>query len=158
MKKARRQYTREFKLEALQMQETSGKSATQIERELGIGKGNLYRWRRKLAQDGQEAFPGHGRLTSEQERIRQLEGENAILRQERDILKESRGLLLAPKKMRVQFVNEHRDEFPIRRICKALTFHLVAIMPGANGRPARERWPTKSCTTRSSVTNDNHGV
>lgn len=67
MKKARRQYTREFKLEALQMQETSGKSATQIERELGIGKGNLYRWRRKLAQDGQEAFPGHGRLTSEQE-------------------------------------------------------------------------------------------
>jgi hypothetical protein len=48
MKKTRRNYTREFKLEALRLLETSGKSAPQIERDLGIGKGNLYRWKRKL--------------------------------------------------------------------------------------------------------------
>jgi transposase len=98
MKKNRRQYTREFKLEALQLHETSGKSAAQIERELGIGKGNLYRWKRKLAQDGQEAFPGHGRLTAEQERIRQLEREVAILRQERDILKKAVAIFSHPKR------------------------------------------------------------
>ena len=97
MKQIRRQYTREFKLEALQLLETSGKSASQIERELGIGKGNLYRWKRKLAQDGQEAFPGHGRLSSEQERIRQLERENAILRQQRDILKKAVAIFSHPK-------------------------------------------------------------
>lgn len=50
MKKDRRQYTREFKLEALRLLETSGKSATQIERDLGIGSGNLYRWKRKLTR------------------------------------------------------------------------------------------------------------
>lgn len=65
MKKIRRQYTREFKLEALRLLETSGKSAAQIERDLGIGSGNLYRWKQKQDKDGQHAFPGHGRLTPE---------------------------------------------------------------------------------------------
>jgi transposase len=89
MKNARRQYTREFKMEAVRLLETSGKSARQLERELGIGSGNLSRWKREFAADGEGAFPGHGRLTPEQERLRQLERENEILRQERDILKKA---------------------------------------------------------------------
>ena len=60
MNKTRRQYTREFKLETLRLLETSGKSAAQIERDLGIGSGNLYRWKRQLAKDGQDAFPVQG--------------------------------------------------------------------------------------------------
>ena len=97
MKKNRRQYTREFKLEALRLLETSGKSAAQIEQDLGIGSGNLYRWTRKLAKDGEYAFPGHGLLTPEQEQIRQLERENAILRQQRDILKKAVAIFSHPK-------------------------------------------------------------
>ncbi len=97
MKKDRRSYTREFKIEALRLLETSGKSASQIERDLGIGQGNLWRWKRKLTQDGEYAFPGHGRLTPEQERIRQLERENEILRQQRDILKKAVAIFSHPK-------------------------------------------------------------
>jgi transposase-like protein len=41
MKKPRKQYAREFKMEAVRLLETSGQSATQLERELGIGKSNL---------------------------------------------------------------------------------------------------------------------
>jgi transposase len=89
MKKARRQYTREFKTEAVRLLETSGKSARQLERELGIESGNLSRWKQEFAADGEDAFPGYGRLTPEQERLRQLERENEILRQERDILKKA---------------------------------------------------------------------
>ena len=84
-----KQYGREFKVEALHLLETSGKSAAQLERELGIGKGNLSRWKRQSVKDGEDAFPGHGRLTPEQERLRRLERENEILRQERDILKKA---------------------------------------------------------------------
>jgi len=87
MKKSRRTYTREFKLEALRLLETSGKSAAQLERELGIGSSCLSRWKQEQAKESEHAFPGQGRLTPEQERIRQLERENEILRQERDILK-----------------------------------------------------------------------
>jgi transposase len=76
-------------LEALQLLETSGKSAAQIERDLGIGPGCLSRWKSKFSQEGDQAFPGHGRLVPEQDRIRHLERENEFLRQERDILKKA---------------------------------------------------------------------
>ena len=89
MTRVLKQYSREFKREAVRLLETSGRSAVQLERELGIGKGNLSRWKRKLAEDGQEAFPGHGRLTPEQDELRRLKRENEILRQERDILKKA---------------------------------------------------------------------
>ena len=98
MKKTRRQYTREFKLEALRLLETSGKSAAQIERDLGIGSGNLYRWKHKLAEKGEYAFPGHGCPDPEQEHIRQLERKVEILRQERDILKKAVAIFSHPSK------------------------------------------------------------
>jgi transposase len=98
MTKSRRQYSREFKQEAVQLLETSGKSASELERELGIGKGNLWRWKREFAADGEDAFPGHGRLTPEQERLRQLERENEILRQERDILKKAVAIFSRPSR------------------------------------------------------------
>jgi len=98
MKKTRRKYTREFKFEALRLLETSSKSAAQIERDLGIGTGNLHRWKRKLAADGKDAFPGQGRLVPEQERIRQLEREIKVLRQERDILKKAVAIFSHPSK------------------------------------------------------------
>ena len=98
MTKERKQYNRAFKQEAVRLLETSGKSASELEQELGIGKGNLWRWKRKFAADGQNAFPGHGRLTPEQERLRQLERENEILRQERDILKKAMAIFAYPSK------------------------------------------------------------
>ena len=98
MKKARRTYTSEFKLEAIRLSETSGKSDAQIERNLGISPSCLYRWKKEFAQDGEHAFPGRGRLTPEQEHIRQLEREVELLRQERDILKKAVAIFSHPSK------------------------------------------------------------
>jgi transposase len=98
MTEVRRQYTREFRLEAVRLLETSGKRVSQLERELGIGRGNLSRWKKQLAAHGEDAFPGHGRLTPEGERLRQLERENEILRQERDILKKAVAIFSRPSK------------------------------------------------------------
>ena len=97
MIRKRRTYTAEFKREAVRLLETSGKSASQIERDLGIGKGNLWRWEKKLTRDGKHAFPGHGRQPPEQEQIRQLKRENEILRQQRDILKKAVAIFTHPK-------------------------------------------------------------
>ena len=98
MAKKRRVYRPEFRREAVGLLETSGKSAAQIERDLGIGAGCLTRWKRNLAEDGENAFPGHGRLAPDQERVRQLERENEILRQERDILKKAVAIFSQPSK------------------------------------------------------------
>jgi transposase len=93
----RKQYTREFKLEAIQLVEKSGRSASQLERDLDIGRGSLWRWKREFVADGEDAFPGHGRLTPEQDRLRQLEPEIEVLRQERDILKTAIAIFSRPK-------------------------------------------------------------
>ena len=89
MKRVRKMYSREFKLEALQLVESSGKSAAQIARDLGIPEGSLYRWRNEFSARGDHAFPGQGNLPADQEELRKLRREIEILRQERDILKKA---------------------------------------------------------------------
>ena len=89
MTKKRRTYSKEFKLETIELARTSGKSDMQLERELGLGGGCLYNWRKQLEQDGEEAFVGKGHLKKDDEYIRKLERDLAIARQERDILKKA---------------------------------------------------------------------
>ncbi|MEJ2003232.1 MAG: transposase [Maritimibacter sp.] len=94
----KRTYLPEFKREAIQLWQSSGKSASTIENELGITPGLLSRWKRKQDKNGQTAFPGKGHLIPEQEKMRQLEKENVILRQERDILKKAVAIFSNPSR------------------------------------------------------------
>ena len=96
MAQKRKTYTREFKLEALHLVETSGKPIAQIERDLGLSKGLMHHWKRQLSRDGEGAFPGKGRLKVQDELIRQLRRDNKILRQERDILKKAVAIFSQP--------------------------------------------------------------
>jgi transposase len=97
MGKPRKRYTTEFKIEAVRLLESSGKSAVQIERELGIGAGNLWRWKQRYGSDNGPGERDPGRRTPEQERIRALERENEVLRQERDFLKKAVAIFSQPK-------------------------------------------------------------
>ena len=85
--KTKKQYTREYKLEVLELLRTSGKSKAELERDLGLFPGQIKAWQRAPAQDGQQAFPGAGHQTDSDAENRRLRRENDILRQERDILK-----------------------------------------------------------------------
>lgn len=98
MTKKRRTYSREFKLDAVRLAEASDESVAQIERNLGITEGCLRKWRKRLATDGENAFPGHGNLPPDQERLRQLERELEIVRQERDILKKAIAIFSRPSR------------------------------------------------------------
>jgi transposase len=92
MRTPRKRYTKEFKLEAINLAESSGKPMAQIEQELGITNGLLGKWREKYKEAGSVAFPGEGNLKPTEERIRDLERENMRLRQEREILKKVLGI------------------------------------------------------------------
>ena len=89
MPKHQRTFTREFKVEAAQLVQASKKSQTQIARELGIADSTLHHWCKQFAQQGEQAFPGSGHQTLQEEEIRHLKRENELLRQERDILKKA---------------------------------------------------------------------
>jgi transposase len=47
------------------------------------------KWCKEFANAGDQAFPGKGHQTELEEKVKQLQRENEILRQERDILKKA---------------------------------------------------------------------
>jgi len=96
--RTKKTYTQEFKLEAIRLYESSEKTMAEVEQELGIAPTLLSKWRRQLKQEGSEAFPGKGRLTGAEAELARLRRENAILRQEREILKKAVGLFSAPNR------------------------------------------------------------
>jgi transposase InsO family protein len=67
--KRKRTYTREFKLEALRLLETSGKSKAQIEQDLGLGAGCLSRWEKEYATEGEEVVHHSVYHTRDQARV-----------------------------------------------------------------------------------------
>ncbi len=87
MPKQRRNYTREFKVEAVRRIAAEGKSLAEVARELGLGEGLLRRWKQALADEGDQAFPGKGHQPAVEEELRRLRAENQRLRMEREILK-----------------------------------------------------------------------
>jgi len=98
MAEKRRTYTREFKIEAVGLLETSGKSGREIEDDLGIGRGQIYRWRRQLVEENGNirAFPGTGMARDEE--FMRLKRELAIVREEREILRKAVAIFSRPKR------------------------------------------------------------
>jgi transposase len=80
----RRQFTEEFKRDAVELVRATGRPIAQIAQELGIYDSTLGNWVRQDRIDRGEA---EGLTTEERARLRQLEAENAKLRMERDLLK-----------------------------------------------------------------------
>lgn len=90
MARTRRKYSEEFKREAVQLMETSGKPVAEIARELGMNDNNLYRWRRAYGSDVSVATNSSAASMSELEaEVKRLKRENEVLRQERDVLKKA---------------------------------------------------------------------
>ena len=94
----RRSYSREFKVQAVKMITEQGLSIREVSRDLGVSETVIRNWKRKLAEDADQAFPGNGRLTADQEELRRLREENRQLRMERDILKKATALFANEKK------------------------------------------------------------
>ena len=87
MGKKRRSYSREFKLEAVALVTVGGLSISQAARDLGVSQTVLGRWKRQFEADPEQAFTGKGKLKTQDEELARLRRELAIVRQERDILK-----------------------------------------------------------------------
>ena len=85
MGKSQPTYTKEFKQEAARLVETSEKTMSQIAKDLGIADSTLSHWCKMFARQGEQAFPGSGHQTPQEEEIRRLKRELEIVKQERDI-------------------------------------------------------------------------
>jgi len=90
MKRERRQFTKEFKIEAVELALRSNKSIVEISGDLGIRPELLYRWKSDYKASKEHAFPGSGHLHDpEEEQVRRLKRELMSVQEERDILKKA---------------------------------------------------------------------
>lgn len=80
----RRQFSREFKEEAVRLLAESGRPLTHVARELALRPEQLREWRRQFGTSAPAPPP-----SSEAEELRRLRRELELTRQERDFLKKA---------------------------------------------------------------------
>jgi transposase len=89
MARQRRTYTSEFKVEAVKLITEKGYSVAEAARSLDIGETLLRSWKISLQANGDQAFPGNGRLPAHEEELRRLRADVKRLLMEREILKKA---------------------------------------------------------------------
>ncbi|MES3464006.1 IS3 family transposase [Enterobacter hormaechei] len=113
-KKPRKQYTPEFRNEALKLAERIGVAAAA--RELSLYESQLYAWRSKI---------NNARSSSEREQEMAVE----IARLKRQLAEQAEELAIPPKgrdilreapEMKYVFIEKHRAEFSVKAICRVL--------------------------------------
>jgi transposase len=89
MEKRQGRYSKEFKQEVLRMSEVGDKSIAELERELGLTRGLIQKWRERY-RIGEKSQGLQRSVESEGEaEIRRLRRELEVAREERDILKKA---------------------------------------------------------------------
>ncbi len=79
-------YSEQFKRDAVQLLRSSGRSPTQLAKELGISRGSLANW---AQQTDVNAGQAEGLTSDEREELRRLRREVKVLAEEREILKKA---------------------------------------------------------------------
>jgi transposase len=85
----RKHFTKEFKLEAVRLLEHSGKSSTELARQLGVRRNQLYKWQSELRGKADRAFPGRGPHPESADEVTRLKRDLEKVTEERDILKKA---------------------------------------------------------------------
>lgn len=84
-----RHFSREFKIDAVQLVTEKKMPASKVAQELDIHPNLLHIWKRKYLKEGEKAFNGKGRITPEKAEIRRLRKDLERIKEERDILKKA---------------------------------------------------------------------
>ena len=98
MGKINRYFTREFKVNAVQLVIEKKMSVRKVADELDIHPNLLSIWKGKYMKDGEKAFSGRGRISPEKAELRKLRKELEKTKEERDILKKAMDFFSKPKR------------------------------------------------------------
>jgi len=96
LKRERKKYSKEFKIDTVKLLMSSGKTVREISEDLGVHENVLFRWKKEY-QKFDNPFPGNGNPIEKE--LFELKKENAILREEREILKKALAIFSGVKKL-----------------------------------------------------------
>ncbi|HYJ31018.1 MAG TPA: IS3 family transposase [Allosphingosinicella sp.] len=126
MPKSRREFSPEFKREAVALLESSGRPLMQVAAEVGISPSMLRNWRAavrggtarsRAATPSVSPLPSPADAASE---ITRLKRELDRTRMERDVLKKANRHLRGGAEMSFRFIRDHAGRWPIRLMCRVL--------------------------------------
>ncbi|MHB1263058.1 MAG: IS3 family transposase [Gemmatimonadaceae bacterium] len=120
-RRERRSFTEEFKQEAvrrLHERRAEGGTLAEVARELDLGENLLRGWAQRLTASDQTHAAGL--IETPEQELRRLRRANAILKQEREFGKKSRGVLREGVAVRYACVARHLGEYPLRLMCRVL--------------------------------------
>lgn len=85
----RKKYTPEFKRDAVSLVLEQEYTQAEAARSLGINAQMLGRWVKELQESDSDAFRGNGKLTAEQQELRDLRAQVKRLEMEKEIIKKA---------------------------------------------------------------------
>lgn len=85
----KKKYSEEFKRDAIRLQESSGKSIHEIEKELGLSHNLLRQWKKRYQVNEESNGLERSEVEQLKAELRQAKRELLIAQQERDILKKT---------------------------------------------------------------------
>ena len=95
MKKTKRSFSPEFRLECAQLVVDQGYTVRAACDSMGVSKSTLENWVRQFRKERQGETPKASALTPEQRRIQELEKQVRRIEMEKDILKKATALLMS---------------------------------------------------------------
>ncbi|WP_404948502.1 IS3 family transposase [Shewanella sp. SG44-2] len=116
----RKTYSKEFKLDAIALVREQNYSIAEASRNLEVSAQLLGRWIKESENDDGHAFRGNGKLTPEQQEIRQLKAQVKRLEMEREIFKKSDGLLCQRNEVKYTFIAQNKKIWPVIVMCRVL--------------------------------------
>jgi transposase len=138
MSEKRRNYTDEFKREAIRLVTEHGYGVSETARNLGLNSTMLGRWKREFETKQSVAFPGNGRLPLDKEELYRLRDENKRLRMERDILKKALGFFASGSNEGMPLLPSIRVPGQYRCSVRCSRSAAVDFMNTCHGKPRRK--------------------
>lgn len=93
MSDSRTKYSKEYKMEAVNLAMDEDRTIKSVAEDLGINYPTLCRWKREYEKRGEKAFPGNGNKYVEDEEKEKLKKELAEVKLEKDILKKTLSII-----------------------------------------------------------------
>ncbi|MBM95580.1 MAG: IS3 family transposase [Oceanospirillaceae bacterium] len=130
----RRQYSPEFKREAVKLTQQPGVSCSQIALEIGVAPSLLSRWKREAEAAKDKAFQGSGNPRDEE--VARLKRELARVTKERGFFAGSGSVLRQGLDLKYQAIQRCRKSYPIRLMCRCLKVSTSGYYAWESRRPS----------------------
>ncbi len=89
---SKRKFNIEYKKEIIKLVRERGNKVSEVAKDIGVSETTIRNWVKKYSEYGEEAFPGRGKLRTEDAEIREMKKKLKDLEEENAILKKAMGI------------------------------------------------------------------